>query len=389
MIERMFARWRARGAGPHPGTPVAETGPSGDKPRERGVALIMVLWILVILTVVVGSVTQIVRSDLEMARNARDRAQGEAILEGAVYRAIAGLQEAVDDGGWQVAGAVYAWKEGDAEVRVTAEDEGGKIDLNGAEVDLLSSLFRAAGVDAGEADALADAVADFRDEDNLQQLNGAEDRDYEDAGLDFGAKDLAFESVEELRQVYGMSPALFTKVADSLTVFSAQSAPFRPTSPPLVKAAMSAFAEEQGELLDEDEEGFEDEDGEFEEDEDFEEDGLTGGFGGGNRKSSADRRTESAGDAFAVDVTRIVDGSTEERSQIPIYKIHVEVRLPGGTLVAQDVVARVIRSRRQPFTIFRWQQGRSWLFDDAIEGAEGDDNGEDGGLFDGSGEETL
>ena len=97
-------------------------------------------------------------------------------------------------------------------MRIAIRDEGGKIDLNAAPNELLHGLFlsvacagrdgEGVGLDDRQADALVDAIRDFADEDELQRLNGAEDRDYEDAGLPWGAKDAPFRAVEELHRVW-------------------------------------------------------------------------------------------------------------------------------------------------------------------------------------------
>jgi general secretion pathway protein K len=47
---------------------------------------------------------------------------------------------------------------------------------------------------------LVDAILDWRDEDDLHLVNGAEDPDYKAAGLPYGAKDGPFDSLEELQQ---------------------------------------------------------------------------------------------------------------------------------------------------------------------------------------------
>ena len=57
-----------------------------------------------------------------------------------------------------------------------------------------------------------DAIADFRDPDDLRRLNGAEDADYQSAGLKHGAKDGPFKAIEELQQVLGVDHDLY-KVA--------------------------------------------------------------------------------------------------------------------------------------------------------------------------------
>ena len=76
------------------------------------------------------------------------------------------------------------------------------------------------GVAEDEAAALADRILDWRDPDDLAGLNGAEDPDYAAAGLPYGAKDGPFSSVEELRQVLGVTPDLYARLAPELTVDS-------------------------------------------------------------------------------------------------------------------------------------------------------------------------
>ena len=132
--------------------------------------------------------------------------------------------------GWRTDGTVYVWPFGGGQVWVSIQDEAGKIDLNAAPDELLRGLFLSAewagpdgeivGLGEREADALVDAIRDFADKDDLRRLNGAEDRDYADAGRPWDAKDAPFEAVEELQQVLGMTPPLYRAVAPALTVHS-------------------------------------------------------------------------------------------------------------------------------------------------------------------------
>jgi hypothetical protein len=84
----------------------------------------------------------------------------------------------------------------------------------------LSALFQLAGVGQGKAQSLAAAVADFRDSDNLPRMNGAESDAYQSAGLPWGPKNLPFQSIDELRQVLGITPEIYGRVADYITVYS-------------------------------------------------------------------------------------------------------------------------------------------------------------------------
>ena len=110
----------------------------------------------------------------------------------------------------------------DAGPWVSIQDEGGKIDLNTAPDELLKGLFLSIGLDGDASAVLVDAVADFRDEDSLRRINGAEDDDYLGFGLGYGAKDGPFQTVAELQQVMGITQEIYERVAPALTVYSRQ-----------------------------------------------------------------------------------------------------------------------------------------------------------------------
>ncbi len=126
------------------------------------------------------------------------------------------------------------------EVRFAIRDEGGKVDLNQAPDILLRELFVAVGVDPERGEQLAQAIADFRDEDSDKRPNGAEERDYASAGLAYGPKNQPFELVDELTYVLGMTPELYRRVAPLLTVRAQEGNPHAYTAPAEVRAAMIA-----------------------------------------------------------------------------------------------------------------------------------------------------
>ena len=67
---------------------------------------------------------------------------------------------------------------------------------------------------------MADAIADYRDKDELKRLNGAENDDYLAAGLAWGTKDSAFTRVGELQRVYGMRPEIYRAMLPYVTIYS-------------------------------------------------------------------------------------------------------------------------------------------------------------------------
>ena len=185
---------------------------------NKGIALIAVLWGLLLLSLIAAGVLNGARSEAQLTRSALEAAKARALADAGVRRAILALSGPEIEAGWRRDGTPVAWPFGEGEVSISIRDEAGKVDLNRAPVRLLKGLFAAAGLDARDAAALADAVADFRDDNDLKRLNGAEDRDYRAAGRERGAKDAPFDRIEELRQVLGMTPALFARVRHAVTV---------------------------------------------------------------------------------------------------------------------------------------------------------------------------
>jgi general secretion pathway protein K len=64
---------------------------------------------------------------------------------------------------------------------------------------------------------VAEAIADWRDEDSDRRPHGAENFDYQTRG--YVCKDGPFENVEELLLVKGMTPELYHQVEEHVTVF--------------------------------------------------------------------------------------------------------------------------------------------------------------------------
>lgn len=195
------------------------TGPADRNRHRRGVALVVVLWGLVLIAIIASGVALGARTDAQMAFNVAESAKARALAEAGIQR---GVLEVVrrDESVWLADGTVYPVSAPGGEIAVSLQDELGRIDLNTAPDELMSGLFASVGQDDDAARALADAVADWRDEDDLVRLNGAEARDYRAAGLAHEPKNAPFEAIEELRLVLGMSEALYRLVAGLVTVHS-------------------------------------------------------------------------------------------------------------------------------------------------------------------------
>lgn len=193
--------------------------------RQRGVAFILVLWLLALLTILLGSFALVARTEALQSHHLFEGTRARYAAEAAINRAIYHLSIADPLQRWVPDGRAYDAEFEDATLKVEITDESGLIDLNVADTLTLSNLFVSHGMDQNEADALADAILDWRDTDDLVSPNGAEDPDYEAAGLTYGAKDMPFDTVSEVQQVLGMTPELFERVSPALTIYSGQPEP--------------------------------------------------------------------------------------------------------------------------------------------------------------------
>jgi general secretion pathway protein K len=187
---------------------------------EEGIALIAVLWALILLSIIAASLSLVTRTDARIARNMADNAAARAAADAGIQRAILDLMAPDAEKKFRVDGTVYDWRFPNSYVRISVQDENGKVNLNRASEELLVALFASVGVDPGTAQSLADAIADFRDADHVRHINGAEDADYRTAGLPWGPKNAPFEDITELRQVLGMTPGIYERVVPNLTVYT-------------------------------------------------------------------------------------------------------------------------------------------------------------------------
>jgi len=233
---------------------LGRSSPVRGRRSQSGVALVLVLWVLVLMTSIAGALTLTQRTDVALSTALLDRVRAHAVAEAAVHYAVAqllqqpasssGLGEEYDDHVWRADGVPRAWELAGMKVEVTMGDESARIDLNAAPSELLEGLMRAAGLPGGEAAALRDAILDWRDPDDAEQLNGAEDRDYYAAGRPVGAKDGIFDDVSELRLVLGMTPELYAVLEPALTVYSRESTVNPLFASPLVLLAVPGMTED-------------------------------------------------------------------------------------------------------------------------------------------------
>lgn len=195
-------------------------------PRVRGAALLLVLWLVALLTALVGAFALLARTEGLQGRAIVGGAVGGAAARAGVEYALVRVAATDPRVQWRPDGRAYAWRYGDADLTVRILDEDGKVDLNQSDAGLLTGLAQAVGLPRERAERIAGAILDWRDPDPLTQpAGGAEDPDYASAGLPYGAKDAEFESVGELLQVLGVGADEYARLAPHLTVYTGRARP--------------------------------------------------------------------------------------------------------------------------------------------------------------------
>ncbi|QTR44883.1 general secretion pathway protein GspK [Thiothrix litoralis] len=188
--------------------------------RQSGVAMIVVLWMIMVMMTLAASLIYATRTETSMVDYARRSAQARAVADAAAHYAVMQLFLPNKDRALKLGGAPLLWDYEGAKVEIRVVGENGLIDINYASRPLLELILKQTGMDDQAVQNMLDILEDFRDVDDLKRLNGAEDADYENEGLAFGAKDAPFERIEELQQILGMTPQLYKALTRYLTVNS-------------------------------------------------------------------------------------------------------------------------------------------------------------------------
>ncbi len=194
---------------------------------EKGVALMMALWILAILSVIAFEFGYAMRTEMKIARNFQEELRLYALAEGGIERAIAELvykhdsrmrakRRAAETEGvppdkkeWVTDGRSYrlAFDEGVCQVRIMGE--AGKININLVSERVLQKIMTNLGMEGEARDTVVDSLLDWRDTDDFYRLHGAENDYYQSLPEPYECKNGNLDSIEEMLLVRGVTPDLF------------------------------------------------------------------------------------------------------------------------------------------------------------------------------------
>jgi general secretion pathway protein K len=201
--------------------------------RERGFALLIVLWSMVLLALMITTLLANGRTAMTLAGNIRDAAAARARADGAInealFHALAnGPQHWVPDG---------SWHDLPGGVRVRVATLGGLVNPNLASTNLLAGLLQACGADEAQANRLAAAIIDWRSPPLTQAAEDARAQAYRRAGLHFSPPGTPFSDLAELGDVLGMPPALLQTMLPYMSLYQTDD-PDPALASPLVRRAL-------------------------------------------------------------------------------------------------------------------------------------------------------
>ncbi|MEP7186160.1 MAG: type II secretion system protein GspK [Rhodanobacter sp.] len=278
--------------------------------KQRGVALLLVLWACTLLAILLGGYAALARTEALQARYTFAQAQAHYDAEAGLMQAIYGLQDPVAKQRWVGDGRTYTFHYDHATIAISAVDEAGKVDINAASPEVLKDLFHAAGLDQTKAQTLADHVVDWRNSIGLQGEGDSQRGQYLAAGRDYGPRHGPFASIEELQMVLGMTPGLYKQVAPVVTIWAGAGSPDPNTAPALALAAIPGMTPEQ-------------------------------------QKQIEAARQKNADNPMLV----LNNGTT--------HSIRSEATLADGThaILRATVRMQMGQADAQPYTVLRWQEG--------------------------------
>lgn len=266
--------------------------------RERGLVLVMVLWIVSALSIIVAGLTQSVREEARSTGLQRQRTVAGAVGDGAIQLALRELTLRTEP---LLRTMTVELPYQGVPVQIEVMPLNGLIDINSAPAPLLSKLFAVAGGVPGLADQLAQAVVQQR---SSPGPGGAVER---------------FDAPEDLLRVPGIDYELYAKIAALVTADLRGSGKINPlAAPPGVLNV------------------------------------LSGGNAGTAERIQAARAAGDAGiDTSSLD-TAFVD-------QSPIRRFRVRARVPladgGWAIVSRHVDMTVRRADGLPWRTFYSSQG--------------------------------
>jgi general secretion pathway protein K len=181
--------------------------------KDKGIALLTTVWAALFLALLAATVSLTTRSETALMRSNADMLKARELAMAAIQFGLSDILRASDERHVPRDGRPVRLALGDGEAALRVQDEMGKMDLNAAPFEMLKPLFIAtakeAGLDAFEAAAIAQKLP-----------GGATSNPDEPDAMPQPGSNRPLQSVAELRNLPGMSEAMYRKLAPLVTVYN-------------------------------------------------------------------------------------------------------------------------------------------------------------------------
>lgn len=213
-------------------------GPAGVLTDQGGIALVLTLLVVTLLSAMIIEFDYRTRLDVRAAANFRDAAAASLLAEGAADAARAvlvapqsnlGGYDFAEEAPWGAPIAGYPVAGGTISVAIV--DEGGKLDLNnlinqdGEANDPWIAIYRRLlgkllDPDQVDIEALVDSLVDWLDTNPSERPRGAESPYYERLDPPYACADRPLKTLDELGLVQGYTPEIIERLRPHVTALS-------------------------------------------------------------------------------------------------------------------------------------------------------------------------
>lgn len=274
---------------------------------DQGYAMLAVVAGIGVMAAVAAGAAAATASRIDTLEAETTNARLAAAADAGVEIALANLTRPGLATRWSIDGRTYNETFNALPIAIRIEDEAGKIMVNRIDGENIGWLMSALGLPQSEVKVLRDSFDDWIDQDDAPRKDGAEGRAYFPRG--YGARNGPPQSVEELGDIRGFTPALVDRLARIATVEVNGAAFDRRYADPLAIQVMND--------------------------------------GDGNSPAVIERRREIAGQRPAFSITDPADWKGR------VVTVIAAARGPGGAEVQRRVVVEITGKPRQPY-ILRW-----------------------------------
>lgn len=187
--------------------------------RQRGVALVAVLWVIVVLTIIASSMALGTQREARLAQNLQTAAEARFAARAQAALVLATLSAPEGNWGWRADGRWGRATVAGHQVFFRVMPASARVDVNRASPSLLAALLATTEVAPERRELVLDGILDWRSRSDARRPQGPRTSDYLKRQLP-GPKNTEFESIEELQMIPGIDPDTYARLAPYLTVYS-------------------------------------------------------------------------------------------------------------------------------------------------------------------------